>query len=47
MPSQASGQAPKPTKNTARKAKKPKIVKVAQNAADRVVGAIESLNPFD
>ena len=47
MPSQASGQAPKPTKNTARKAKKPKIVKAAEGVGKRVVGAIESLNPFD
>ncbi len=43
MPSQASGQAPAPSKNTKRKAKKPKVVK----AANAVVKAIESLNPFD
>lgn len=46
-PSQISGQAPAPSANQKRKPKKPKIVKAAQSVGDRVVGAIESLNPFD
>jgi len=48
MPSQASGQAPKPSnKPFNKKAKKPRIVKAAQSAGHKVVNAIESLNPFD
>lgn len=43
MPSQASGQAPQPSKAQKRKPKKPKIVK----AANAVVDAIGKLNPFD
>ena len=42
-PSQASGQAPAPTKNIKRKAKKPRAIEIGE----RVVGAIGKLNPFD
>lgn len=41
--SQASGQAPGPSRNQSRKPKKPRVVEVGE----RVVKAIESLNPFD
>lgn len=46
-PSQISGLAPGPSKGQKRKPKKPKIVKAAEGVGKRVVGAIESLNPFD
>ena len=46
-PSQASGMAPGPTKNTARRTKKPRAVKIVQSAADRTMDAISKLNPFD
>ena len=36
MPSQASGLAPKPTKNTKRKAKKPMLVKQAQHVVANI-----------
>ncbi len=47
MPSQISGQAPQPSKQQKKKPKKSKAVKAAQNVGDRVVGFIESMNPFD
>lgn len=42
-PSQASGQAPAPSKNQRRKPKKPKVV----SAVERTMDAIGKLNPFD
>lgn len=51
MPSQISGQAPKPSKNVARRAKKPKAVRAAEAAANAAKNAanaaIDKLNPFD
>jgi hypothetical protein len=48
MPSQASGQAAKPSKNQARPPKKGKAVKKAQNVGERVVKFIDkNFNPFD
>lgn len=41
--SQASGQAPAPSKLQKRKSKKPRAVEIGE----RVVGAIGKLNPFD
>lgn len=45
--SQASGQAPAPSKLQKRKPRKPRAVRAAENVGDRVVKVIESLNPFD
>lgn len=42
MPSQISGQAPKPSKNVARKAKKPAIVGVGEGLAAMGYGAAKS-----
>lgn len=46
-PSQASGQAPGPSKNQRRKPRKPLVVTAAQKAAQEARDAASWLNPFD